>query len=324
MPDAAPRADPLVSVVIAAYNARRYVRKTIESVLWQTVSDLELIFVDDGSADGTADLVAGIQDQRIRIIRRENGGPSAARNCGLRLARSRRFIALLDADDAWDPDKLQQQIAFLEAHRDCAVAGCFMRYVSSTGRVLGRTGQTVDTREQPRVASGELFPFPLSSFLVRRQAFDDVGGFDDAIGRPSGGAEDIDWLARLSHAGAIGCVPTVLGSYRIHPDSAMARDRLRINQEARFIRRRLAARRDGRELTWDEFADDDRPTWRDRRRDYVELWYRSAALWYGEGQPLRALLFGLGAAMLDPRYTVRRVYLQRLRDRAVTRLEPTT
>jgi glycosyltransferase involved in cell wall biosynthesis len=303
---------PAVGVVVPAYNAARYIRQTLASVLDQTWTSLEVIVVDDGSTDGTAAIASSTGDRRVRVVTRENGGPSAARNDGWRSSAATRYIAFLDADDQWDRAKLARQVSFLDDRPDCVVAGCLMRYISSTGGVLGRTGQVLDAADQPLVASGELFPFPLSAFLVRREVLERIGGFEEALGRPSGGAEDIDLLARLAEAGTVGCVPAVLGSYRIHPSSAMARDRLRINREARFIRQRLRARRHGTDLTWDAFVAADRADWRVRRQDVLELCYRSAALWYGEGRLVRAIAYGLLAAIISPRYTVRRLYRQRL------------
>ena len=306
---------PLVSVVIPAYNASRYIRTTVASVLQQTCAALEVIVVDDGSTDGTPEAVREIADDRVRVVTRPNGGPAAARNDGIRAARAQRFIAFLDADDAWDSDKIERQIAFLDSDPDCLVVGCLMRYVSSSGRTLGCSGLPVTGQEREAIARADLFPFPLSSFLVRRAAIESVGGFDETLGRPSGGAEDMELLARLAQRGGVGCIPTVLGSYRIHPASAMARDRRRINREARFVRRRLQARLAGTELTWEEFTASTPDTWRDHRQDMVEVWYRTAALWYGEGRPLKAITYGTLAALANPAYTFRRVYQQRLVDR---------
>jgi glycosyltransferase involved in cell wall biosynthesis len=299
---------PVVSVVIAAYNASRYIGEAVASVLGQTMSALEVIVVDDGSSDDTAGIVGRIADPRVHLLRQSNGGPAAARNHGIQSARARRFIAFLDADDHWDAGKLARQIECLDARPGAVVAGSLMRYISSTGRVLGRCGQTVTSENHDAIAAGELFPFPLSSFLIRREALATAGGFDDRLA----GAEDIDLLARLALAGDVTCVPAILGSYRIHPSSAMARHRASINRDARFVRQRLAARRRGGDLTWNEFVRSHDDSWRERRQRYAEICYRAAALWYAEGRTLKALAYGSLAAAINPRYTFRRVYVQRL------------
>ena len=125
----------------------------------------------------------------------------------------------------------------------------------------------------------------------------------------------LDFIARLARAGNIQCIPRSLGSYRIHPDSAMARSRARVNMYARFVRRRLAERDAGRDVTWSDFELAYRPTWRERRRDAIEFWYRSAALWRSEGRPLRALRCAALAALAAPLYTFRRFYRQRIKTR---------
>lgn len=196
-----------------------------------------------------------------------------------------------------------------------------MRYISSAGKMLGQTGQIVGQHDLQQIARGELLPFPVSSLLVCRSILSGIGGFDECF-RYSG-AEDLDFYSRLVRRGRMQCVPEVLGSYRIHPDSAMARDRIRINTEARFVRKRIALREIGQDLTWEDFVASHRPTWRERRQDLVEVWYRSAALWYGEGRRVRALRYGALACLVDPKYTLRRLYLQRFGGR-LRRTAPAT
>jgi hypothetical protein len=189
-------------------------------------------------------------------------------------------------------------------------AGSYMRYVSSTGQILGRTGQIVSPADLGRVARGELFPFPISSLVLRRTALEQAGPFDESFRRP--GAEDLEFYSRLARCGPIACIPTVLGSYRIHPGSAMARERLRINREARFVRSRLAARDAGGDLSWEAFLAAYQPTWRERRQDLVEVLYRTAGLSLAENRRLRALCYGALATLVDPGYTLRRVVHQKL------------
>ena len=107
---AADTAAPKVTVVIAAYNAERFIRQTLDSVFAQTLRDVELIVVDDGSTDGTPAILRTIDDRRLSVLRQANGGVSAARNAGLALARA-PYIFFLDADDVLLPDALQRMIA---------------------------------------------------------------------------------------------------------------------------------------------------------------------------------------------------------------------
>ncbi len=299
-----------VTAVIPAFNAERFVFEAVRSILDQTRGDLELVVVDDGSTDGTLALLRSIRDHRLTVVTGPNRGGAAARNRGVSAAGPSDLVAFLDADDLWDPDKLEEQVAYLTRHPDVLAVGSFMRYISSAGRILGETGQTVGEADLGRIARAELAPFPIqSSLLARRTDFAEVGGFDEVLRF----AEDLDLLAKLACRGAVACVPKVLGSYRIHPDSAMARDRSRVNASARFVRQRIAARDAGVELTWEQFSATYRPTWRERHTDRVESCYRSAALWHGEGRPLRAWGYGLLAACLAPTYTLRRLHRQRLR-----------
>jgi GT2 family glycosyltransferase len=153
----------------------------------------------------------------------------------------------------------------------------------------------------------------MSSLIVRQSALARAGLFDESFRYP--GSEDLDFVSRLAMNGPLQCVPRVLGSYRVHPASAMARERVRINFEARFVRQRIARRAQGGDLTWEEFRASYRRTWAERRRDLVEVWYRSAALWHGEGRRLRAFGYGCLAVVASPWYTIRRLYRQQVRKR---------
>ena len=107
--------DGLVSIITPCYNGERFIAETIESVLRQTYADWEMIVVDDGSVDGSAQIAEAYaeKDGRIRLLRQENAGTACARNAGMRVARG-RYIALLDADDLWEPQFLERQLAFMK------------------------------------------------------------------------------------------------------------------------------------------------------------------------------------------------------------------
>src|SRR3954469_1098404 len=117
-----PAAAPAVSVIMPVYNARAYVAEAIDSVLAQTFGDFELILVDDGSTDGSLDILRGYEkrDPRVRVISRPNTGIVGALNDGLKLARG-EFIARIDADDASLPNRFEKEIAFLRAHPDVVI-----------------------------------------------------------------------------------------------------------------------------------------------------------------------------------------------------------
>ena len=126
---------PLVSAVVPAYNAARTLRAAVESILLQTVGDIEVIVVDDGSEDDTAEVARAIADPRVRLISQANLGASAARNAGIHSARG-RYIAFLDADDLWLPDKLARQLALLHSRPDVHAVHCGAIYVDDELREL--------------------------------------------------------------------------------------------------------------------------------------------------------------------------------------------
>lgn len=105
--------DDMVSVIMPAYNSEEYIRESIESVLVQTYSNWELLIVDDGSTDKTASIVQEYKDIRIHYLHQSNCGVAAARNHGIREARG-RYVAFLDSDDLWLPDKLNRQLQFMK------------------------------------------------------------------------------------------------------------------------------------------------------------------------------------------------------------------
>lgn len=130
---------PTVSVITPAYNAARFIRDTIESVQSQTYNSWEMIIVDDCSSDNTCDIVEekARHDNRIRLIRQtENGGPARARNSALKAATG-RYIAFLDSDDLWLPEKLERQLAFVQKH-EAVLSFTQYRRISITGDQYGK------------------------------------------------------------------------------------------------------------------------------------------------------------------------------------------
>lgn len=126
--------NPLVSVIMAAHDAQRFIRQAMDSALKQTYRNLELIVIDDASTDGTAEIIASYDDPRVISLRNEtNLHISATTNRGIAAARG-EYIAILDSDDAWYPDKLQKQVDWLQAHPDAGACFTWVNVVDETGR----------------------------------------------------------------------------------------------------------------------------------------------------------------------------------------------
>jgi glycosyltransferase involved in cell wall biosynthesis len=127
---------PLVSVVIPMYNVEKYIHRALSSVLQQTYEHFEVICVDDESPDDSVELVKEFQDMRVQIIRQPNRGLAAARNTGIAAAKG-KYVALLDADDFWAVDKLEQHVEHLEVNPDVDVSYCQSLFVDEQDELLG-------------------------------------------------------------------------------------------------------------------------------------------------------------------------------------------
>jgi glycosyltransferase involved in cell wall biosynthesis len=217
---------PLVTVVTPAYNVGKYIREAIESVERQTFRGFEYLIVDDGSGDDTAEVAAehASRDARIRLIRAEHRGHSAARNRGISEARG-KYIAFLDGDDRWHPRFLDRQVALLESLPP-AVGAVFCR-----SRVILENG-TLAFFQRQRPGGYDFDEFLIknnpsrngSSLLLRKSCFDEVGVFDEDL--PS--AADLEMWLRIADRSTS---PVLWGSrhflvdWRLRPGS-VTRDRL--------------------------------------------------------------------------------------------------
>jgi len=188
------RSKPYVSVVIPCYNTAKYLGEAIESVLAQTYSDFEIIVVDDGSTDDTPQVVRSFDDTRISYIYQENKGLSGARNTGIHHSQG-RYIAFLDADDYFLPNKLADQVAFLEGHEELGlVAGGYLR-IDQDGAVIEKcAGRLGGISAQTQLTGNQ---FIIHCTLIRRSWIDKIGGFDESLG----GSEEWDFHSRLAIAG---------------------------------------------------------------------------------------------------------------------------
>lgn len=185
----------LVSVVMPTYNRAHCIAASITSVLAQTYSNLELIVVDDGSKDRTAEVMAGIKDSRLRYLPQpRNAGRNAVRNVGVR-AVTGEFVAFLDSDDFWLPDKLERQVAALQAAPEAALhIGAVLFVGATTARISIVEAENYDQPVWARDLGRDLnFPFITQNWLIRRSVLEEAGPFDEHI--PAW--EEHDLLARF-------------------------------------------------------------------------------------------------------------------------------
>ena len=207
---------PPVSVVIPAFNAERYIVSAVQSVLKQTFGEFELVIVDDGSTDRTAQILDDIarSDQRVRVIHQANTGIVGALNNGVAASRA-PLIARMDADDLCTPDRLAKQVAFMNANPDVVLLGGAWDYIDADSRRLRTMRSPTDDAELQAICLTARCPIchPLS--MYRRAAFNTVGGYDSAYLH----AEDIDLWLRLGEVGKMACLPDVLLKYRLHAAS---------------------------------------------------------------------------------------------------------
>lgn len=300
--------DPLVSVIVPAYNAARYIHECVTSVLSQPLETLEVFVIDDGSTDNTSEVVGSIVDPRLHLVPTPNRGVSAARNLGLEKATG-IFTAFLDADDYWLAAKIEKQLAFLRTRDDVCAVGCLMNYVSPSGRKMGVAGRDVSREDQVLIAQAREMPFPISSILFRREDVIRAGGFDEELTSP---VEDLDLLSRLATTAKIACIPEILGAYRIHPTSASVTRFHDQRMATRYLRARRHAEAAGEPpILWDEFARQYRPTLRQRYGDVIMSSYRKTAIHAAEGNWLRAAALGVPTLILAPRYSLTRLRQQR-------------
>ena len=298
--------EPPVSVVIPAFNASRDIRAAIETALDQTHPPIEVVVVDDGSDDDTAAIARSVADDRVKVLSGPNVGVSAARNAGV-AATTGSLVAFLDADDRWLPDKLRRQIDLFGADPRVGVVGSFMRYVSSSGRSLGVSGEALDGTSTTRLVEGRLMPFPMSSTVFRREVFDRLGGFRTELTQ----AEDIELISRVARDHRVVCVEEVLGLYRVHPGSATARHFASQRMAMRFVQELRRAEARGETLSWAAFSSSYRPSAGDRYRDRIAALYRSAGVNAAEGRWASAVAAGIGAVALGPHYALGRLRRQR-------------
>lgn len=275
---------PSVAVIIPCYNREKFIRETVDSALSQTYRNIETIVVDDGSTDGTREILDSYGD-RIRVLEHPGGvnrGQSAAINLGLRSSKS-EYVAILDSDDVWVPHKIARQVGFLMKNPDVGL-------VYSNGYAIDAGGSRLyelypaghkEEGNPGRVLLECQFACP-SSYLVRRSALDAVGEFDETMRS----AQDHDMAIRLAEVTKVAYIDERLWYYRRHADTQSYRHaRRRWENGFKILHKACARYNYGFDV---------------RRRRLAVLHFRLGQCLLEEGKSLRAMGRILMAGLLDP------------------------
>jgi len=224
----------LISCIVPVYNGEVYLDETLDSIFAQTYSPIEVIVVDDGSTDGTADLIGKRRDE-ITYLHQENQGPGAARNFGIKKAAG-DFLAFLDADDLWSPEKLSMQMAAFDAQPELEVCVTRIQNFWIEGLEEDRERFKNHPISQPLPGYG----FPTS--LIRRRAFDTIGLIDETLKT----GEDSDWFMRMMEAACpAALLQDVTVRRRIHRNNMTHDTTAMIDNLTRILKASLDRRRKG-------------------------------------------------------------------------------
>ncbi len=232
---------PLISVIMPVRNGQEWLRDAVGSVLSQHFGDFELVIVNDGSADGSANILDGIArtDIRVRVIHQSPQGLVAALNRAIATARA-PFLARLDADDRARPDRFNKQLAFMRVHPEIGLLGSWAEKLDQAGVVIGAIRPATDGVTLARLLERGN-PFVHSSVMMRADLVQRVGGYRTAFLA----AEDYDLWLRLAEAGGVANIPEALVQYRAHEAGVTGRDAIRQSFSVRLAQRAAAARRGG-------------------------------------------------------------------------------
>jgi glycosyltransferase involved in cell wall biosynthesis len=220
---------PKISVVLTVFNGADVVMNAINSIMNQTFADFECIVINDGSTDQTGFVLDGIEDPRFKILHRENKGIWVSRNIGIMQAKG-EWIANIDADDTWHPEKLQKQWHYLQNHPNCVLLGTFTRVIDHHGELLYDEKKLTDHQAlSEALMRGN--QFTNSSVVFQKEAFLQVGGYP---GKLRSGFEDYLLFVKLANVGQVANVPEFLVNYRVSHTSVSLRHELRAFTELKM------------------------------------------------------------------------------------------
>ncbi len=210
---------PVVSIVVPVYNAGKYIRSTIDSVLAQSFQEWQLILVNDGSRDNSLNILKEYENSlptKIKVIDKENSGVSDTRNMGIKLAHG-RYIALLDADDQWLPDNLKLKVEYLQSNSEVDFVFSDMYEVNENleNPILAPVGKDENILEDLLLWNGEVIPGPCSNLVIRKECFEVGIHFKKKLSTIA----DQNLTVQLAFSFTGKRIPIPLWNYRVLPNS---------------------------------------------------------------------------------------------------------
>lgn len=309
----------LVSVIITAYNAKQYLAEAVDSVLNQSYTDLEIILVNDGSKDNTLEIMQQYeaQDSRVVVISHENMGISASNNRALKMARG-HYIAKLDADDVMTPNRIEEQVKFLQENPQIGM-------LSSDAIIINDKGEHVGTQVMPgyqdvaysrKIARSQgLVICAHTGFMAYKKAYEDVGGYNEGISC----AVDLEIFRRMIEKGYnLVILRKFLVKYRIYRSSVVGKNTKSylVQNTVAYIQHSIKRRANGQKpIRLEEFIEELKAEpWLKRikrKRDYIAYQSYRSALEFISLKNYPSAFYRLSVAFaLKPINTYSRLYRQ--------------
>jgi glycosyltransferase involved in cell wall biosynthesis len=304
----------LVSVVMPAYNAEKYIAKAIESVLAQTFRDFEFIIIDDGSTDNSLAIVEKYQvtDARIFIHSHQNEGIGASLNKGMQMAKG-EWIARMDADDVMLPNRLEEQVKYLKANPEVDVLSCWAYYINHREQIIGKLIHPTDLNNaqdcKRYLSTNTMVHILHPGVVMRKELILKIGGY-----KPIASVEDVElWNRAIEHKAIIVCIQQILMKYRIHQDSITTKNYIKSLNYVEWISECMKLRRKGEsEISYLTFQQNvKKQSWWNQinrwRKLYSNYSYRNAAFLYGNRKYISSAINLIYSFALDPFKILERV-----------------
>jgi len=301
----------MISVVMPAYNASRFIAEAIESILNQTYRDIELIVVDDGSTDNTVEIIKRYvdQDERVQLIQNNHGGANKARNTGIERAKY-PWIGCMDADDVAHPERFEKQFQAAEKDPDVIIWGTYIYQINIEGKKLGTIENGPTSREAFNAIDRTKSPIQITqpTAIFKREVALKAGAYDERVK----GGQEIELWDRMAQYGPAQVIPEYLLNYRLHDQSISSKRFFDQMIVYNYILERNKYRQRGETLDLEMYQKQFRakPIWTRFFRYTLfrgQFQYRNAGVLLSEKKYPQAITSLLVASILAPCFTIKRI-----------------